>query len=198
MDRSFIVGVTGASGAAYALRLLEMLEDGGCRSTLIATDSAINISNAELPGGVRSLKSHAAESLDDGDLGAWPASGSRRFDGMAVVPCSMSSLSKIASGISDGLVTRTAAVALKERRCLVVVPRETPLSLPMIDAMRAVALAGGVVLPAMPAFYHGPKKIDDMVDFVAARIAAALGVQVAGAPEWRPDSPPKKQRRAAV
>ena len=183
---NIVVGVTGASGALYALEFLRILKSGGHKSSLIITESARQILEAELEGGAGALEAIAGETLDNKDVGAWPASGSRRFDAMVVVPCSMSTLSKIACGISDSLVTRAAAVALKERRRLVVVPRETPLSLPMIDAMRQVTLAGGIVLPAMPAFYHEPKKIDDLVLFVAARIASAVGAEARNAPEWNP------------
>ena len=193
-----VVGVTGASGAPYALEFLRILKTGGHNASLIITASARQILDAELDGGARSLETLADETLDNSDVGAWPASGSRRFDAMVVVPCSMSTLSKIAWGISDSLITRSAAVALKEGRKLVVVPRETPLSLPMIDSMRQLTLAGGIVLPAMPAFYHRPKKIGDLVLFVAARIASSVGIEAKGAPEWNPPHPPHLLRKSPL
>jgi 4-hydroxy-3-polyprenylbenzoate decarboxylase len=193
--RTILLGVSGASGAPYALELARMLRNGGNSVVLIVTDSARPILEVELDGGTGELETLASQTLRDADVGAWPASGSRRFDAMAIVPCSMSTLSKVAYGISDTLVTRAAAVALKERRRLVVVPRETPLSLPMIDAMRQLALAGAIVLPAMPAFYHRPRKIDDLVRFVAARTAAAMEIDVKGAPEWRPEQGRAKAKR---
>jgi 4-hydroxy-3-polyprenylbenzoate decarboxylase len=186
VKKRIVVGVSGASGMPYALGLLKILKAEGHGATLVMTSSAQGIIEVELRGGRKVLESLAAEVLDDADVGAWPASGSRKFDAMAVVPCSSSTLSKIAWGISDTLITRAAAVALKERRTLVVVPRETPLSLPMIEAMRQVTLSGGVVLPAMPAFYHNPKGIDDMVQFIAARVASSIGVEAKGAPRWEP------------
>jgi 4-hydroxy-3-polyprenylbenzoate decarboxylase len=193
-----VVGVTGASGAPYAFEFLRILKSSGHKSTLVISESARQILEAELDGGAEALEAIADETLDSSDVGAWPASGSRRFEAMVVVPCSMSTLSKIACGISDTLITRAAAVALKERRRLVVVPRETPLSLPMIEAMRNVTLAGGIVLPAMPAFYHKPKKIDDLVLFIAARIASSVGVEARNAPEWNPSPtsrPPRTPRK---
>jgi len=189
-----VVGVTGASGAPYALEFLRILRAGGHKATLVISESARQILDAELDGGAEALEALADETLDSSDIGAWPASGSRSFDAMVVVPCSMSTLSKIACGISDTLITRAAAVAMKERRRLVVVPRETPLSLPMIDAMRQVTLAGGIVLPAMPAFYHKPKKIDDLVLFIAARIASAVGAKARNAPEWNPPQAPRPRQ----
>jgi 4-hydroxy-3-polyprenylbenzoate decarboxylase len=190
--KRIVVAVTGASGAPYALEFLRILKAGGHKASLIVTDSARPILDIELDGGAAALEWLASEVLDDADVGAWPASGSRKFDAMVVVPCSMSTLSKVAYGISDTLATRAAAVALKERRRLVVVPRETPLSLPMLEAMRQLTLAGAVVLPAMPAFYHRPKSINDMVRFVAARISSSVGVEARGAPEWKPE---KRKRR---
>ncbi|MFH0815197.1 MAG: UbiX family flavin prenyltransferase [Methanobacteriota archaeon] len=191
-----VVGVSGASGAPYALEFLRILKAGGHKASLIITASARQILDSEIEGGAGSLEALACETLVDSDVGDWPASGSRRFDALVVVPCSMSTLSKIAYGISDSLITRSAAVALKERRRLVVVPRETPLSLPMIEAMRQLTLAGGIVLPAMPAFYHKPKRIDDLVLFVAARIASSVGVEAKGAPEWNPPHNPRLPRKS--
>jgi 4-hydroxy-3-polyprenylbenzoate decarboxylase len=189
MARSrLVVAVTGASGAPYALRLLELLEDARCDVSLVVSASAKGIVRDEVKGGVAAMGALASEVLDDGDVSAWPASGSRSFDAMVIIPCSMSTLAKVAHGIADTLTTRAAAVALKEGRRFVVVPRETPLSLPMIRAMETVKLAGGTVLPAMPAFYHRPRKVDDLVLFVAARVATQLGVKVKGAPTWSPTS----------
>ncbi len=192
MAKKIVVAVTGASGAPYALEFLKILRAQKHATSLVVTESARPILDIEIDGGAKSLESLASEVLDDSDVGAWPASGSRRFDALVVVPCSMSTLSKIACGISDTLATRAAAVALKERRRLVLVPRETPLSLPMIDAMRQATLAGAIVLPAMPAFYHRPKSIEDMVKFIAARIASSVDVEAKGAPEWKPDARKKR------
>ncbi|MBI5001663.1 MAG: UbiX family flavin prenyltransferase [Euryarchaeota archaeon] len=180
-----VVGLTGASGMPYALALLKILRKKGVKVTLISSNTGRRVAAEELDGGAASLERLAGEVLENCDMGAWPASGSNDFDGMIVIPCTTSTLSKIAYGIGDTLITRTAAVALKERRKLVLVPRETPLSLPMIEAMRAATLAGAVVLPAMPGFYHRPKEVSELVDFVAERCASALGVKVKEGVRWK-------------
>jgi 4-hydroxy-3-polyprenylbenzoate decarboxylase len=180
-----VVGLTGASGMPYALALLKILRQQKARVTLISSDTGRKVAAEELYGGAKSLEKLAGEVLENSDMGAWPASGSNDFDGMIVIPCTTSTLSKIAYGIGDSLITRTAAVALKERRRLVLVPRETPLSLPMIESMRQATLAGAVILPAMPGFYAKPKEISELVDFVAERCAGALGVKVKEGVRWK-------------
>lgn len=182
-----VVCVTGASGAPYALRFMEFLKQAKCETALVVSKSAGYVVDGEIPGGAKSLARLAGEVLDNDDLSGWPASGSRKFDALVVVPCSASTMAKISVGIADNLITRAASVALKERRRLVVVPRETPLSLPMIEAMRNITLAGGIVLPAMPAFYHKPKNVADLVNFVASRIASSIGIEAKGAPKWDPE-----------
>ena len=181
-----VVCVTGASGAPYAYRFMEILRQAKCETTLVVSKSAGYILDEELSGGGKSLLKLATEVLDNSDLSGWPASGSRKFDAVVIVPCSASTMAKISVGIADNLITRAASVALKERRRLIIVPRETPLSLPMIEAMRSITLAGGVILPAMPAFYHKPNDISDLVNFVASRIASSIGIEAKGAPKWSP------------
>src|SRR6185295_5819454 len=126
--------------------------------------------------------------FDDGDRGAAPASGSARSRGMVVCPCSMGTLSAIAHGSSRSLVERAADVALKERRKLVLVPRETPLSAVHLENMLRVTNAGAVVLPAAPGFYHRPTSIDDLVDFMAARMLDHLGVEHTLGRRWNPET----------
>jgi polyprenyl P-hydroxybenzoate/phenylacrylic acid decarboxylase-like protein len=119
------------------------------------------------------------------DLGAKLASGSQRCEGMAIVPCSMKTLAGVAHGLSRTLVERAADVMLKERRRLVLVPRETPMSLPQLRNMVTCAEAGAIVLPAMPAFYHQPRTIDDLADFVAGKILSVLGFEHHLYPSWK-------------
>jgi 4-hydroxy-3-polyprenylbenzoate decarboxylase len=126
---------------------------------------------------------------DDGDRGAPPASGSARSRGMVVCPCSMGTLAAIAAGTSRSLIERSADVALKERRRLILVPRETPLSVIHLENMLRVSRAGGVVLPAAPAFYHGVREVADLINFVIARILDHLGVEHEIVPRWGSGAP---------
>jgi 4-hydroxy-3-polyprenylbenzoate decarboxylase len=120
-----------------------------------------------------------------GDLGAVIASGSQRWDGMVVIPCSMKTLAGIAHGSASNLVERAADVTLKERRPLILVPRETPLSLVHLDNLRAAARAGAAIVPAMPAFYQRPRTLEDLADFVCGRVLAVLGVEHGLFPPWK-------------
>ena len=185
-----VVALTGASGVPYGIRLLERLLKAG-RSVHVTASPAFAEVFAREIGRTLDLKAFRAidlfdeppESLerltywDYRDFGAGIASGSFLTAGMAVCPCSMGTLAAIASGLSQNLIHRAADVHLKERRKLVLVPRETPLGLTQLRNMVAVAEAGAVVLPAMPAFYTRPKSISDMVDFVVGRVMDQLGVE---------------------
>jgi 4-hydroxy-3-polyprenylbenzoate decarboxylase len=172
-----VVGISGASGVQYGIRLLQVLKEKGCVTHLIVTDSAQKIMQIEtdfLPQDVEKLASYVYSS---DNFAAPVASGSHLFDGMAVIPCSMGTLSGIASGSSDTLVTRAADVCLKEKRRLVLVPRETPLSLVQLRNMVAVAEAGAIILPACPAFYSRPERIEELVDVLVGRVLDLLGVE---------------------
>jgi len=184
-----MVAVSGASGAVYARRLLEVLPQSYDCIYLTASDNAIAILNQEL--GIGSLADLAQQStrnselktqncilLDPSDMSAPPASGSHDYDGLVIIPCSMGVVGRVASGVSSDLVTRAADVCLKERRSLVLVVRETPLNLVHLRNLTALAEAGAVVLPACPAFYGQPQSIDDLVDFVVGRVLRALGTGV--------------------
>lgn len=187
----FVVGVTGASGAVYARRTLQAMLQLGHHVKLIVSPAGERVTSIEL--GVRfsgtrkarqeqwaDLAGHDGDRLEllpHRDFAASVASGSYPLDGMAVVPCSMGTLARIATGVSTSLIERAADVALKERRPLVLVPRETPLSRIHLKNMLAVAEAGAEVLPAMPAFYHQPRSIDDLVDMLVGRILERLGIQ---------------------
>lgn len=189
--RTVAVGVTGASGALYAIRTIGALLEAGCHLELVFSDYGRRLLADELGPGAKvdRLADLLHERYGDGttrgsfviyqnrDLGAPLASGSHPCDAMVVVPCSMNTLAGIAHGLSSGLIERAAEVMLKERRRLVLVPRETPMSLPDLRNMVACAEAGAMILPAMPAFYQHPQTIDDLASFLAGKILNALGFE---------------------
>ena len=196
--RTVAVGITGASGAIYAVRTVAALLAGGCRVELVASDFGRRLLRDEIgpQAAVERLAEHLAERYGDEvragelvihsnrDMGASIASGSHSCDSMAVVPCSMKTLAGIAHGASRNLIERAADVMLKERRRLVVVPRETPMSLPQLRNLVLCAEAGAIVLPAMPAFYQQPRSLDDLADFMAGKVLSALGFEHALYPAW--------------
>lgn len=189
--RSIAVGVTGASGALYAARTIAALLERGCRLEIVVSEFGRRLLMEELgpDAKVDRLAEWLAGRYGDGvrrgslvihsnrDLGASLASGSHDCDAMVIVPCSMKTLAGVAHGLSRSLIERAADVMLKERRRLVLVPRETPMSLPQLRNMVACAEAGAMVLPAMPAFYQRPASIDDLAAFVAGKILSALGFE---------------------
>ena len=214
-QRRFVVGITGASGAAYALRLQELLLDQGHEVHLVVSDYGRRLLADEagvkhldldslLPhmlGDTRpalGLRPRAGEPWDAGevgrrlvvhpnrDVGAVIASGSFLHDGMAVVPCSSASLGAIATGSGSNLLARAAMVTLKERRRLILCHRETPLSLIDIENMRTLTLAGAVVCPTNPGLYLAPKGVEDLVDFIAGKVLDLLGVEQGLATRWEP------------
>lgn len=172
-----IVGISGASGAIYAVRLLETFKDLGVETHLTITKVAEDVITSETgltKGEIISLATHF---YDVKDLTAPIASGSFKVDGMVIIPCSMKTLAGIASGYTSNLLLRAADVTLKERRKLIIVPRETPLHTIHLLNMYKVALAGAVVLPATPAFYHKPKSINDLVNHVVGKILDVLDIE---------------------
>ncbi len=194
----FIVAITGASGAIYAVRTIAALLEQGCALDLIFSDFGRRLMHDELGPEARVedlipyLASRYGEAVRKGtvrvhsnrDLGASIASGSHATDGMAIVPCSMKTLAGVANGLSRSLIERAADVVLKERRRLVLVPRETPMSLPQLRNMVLCAEAGAMLLPAMPAFYHLPRTLDDLADFIAGKILSGLGLEQRLLPAW--------------
>ncbi|HYW12450.1 MAG TPA: flavin prenyltransferase UbiX [Longimicrobium sp.] len=189
-------GITGASGAPYAVRLLRALNESGTPVRLIVSGYGLRLL-AEESGieGVEGLRAATGdwsrvECYDSLDRGATPASGSAPSAGMVVCPCSMGTIASIAAGTSRNLVERAADVALKERRPLILVPRETPLSLIHLENMTRLTRAGATIMPAAPGFYHRPKSIDDLVDFVAARILDHLGVEHTVGSRWKSGEQP--------
>lgn len=180
--RRFIVGITGASGAVYARRLLELLAEQECEIHLLVTTWGRRLLFEEL--GIRRVDADALTGgrgdrvviHNDNDVGAAPGSGSFLHDGMVVVPCSANTLGRIAGGMTENLLQRAAACALKERRKLILCHREMPLSLIEIENMAKVTRAGAVVAPLNPGFYLAPKSIDDLVEFIVGRILDLLGL----------------------
>ena len=169
-----IVGITGASGVVYGTRLLEVLPG---KKTVIVSEDALKIAKMELGMTEKHIHALADEHYANDDMFSPLASGSVRFDALAVTPCSASTMSKIACGISDNLITRVAAVALKERRKMVLLMRESPLSSIHLSNMERLARAGATVMPACPAFYPEPDSVQDMIDFVVGRVLDELGIE---------------------
>lgn len=174
-----VVGVTGASGAPYARRAIELLAKlPDVRVAVCLSETAAEVWALECGGDVReSLAQLDVPHYGLRDYRAPFASGSAGWDAMVVIPCSMSTVARVAHGISDSLLTRAADVMLKEKRPLVVVPRETPLSLVHLENLTALARAGATVVPAMPAFYNKPRTLDDAIDTVVARALDHAGVK---------------------
>ncbi|MFQ6129409.1 MAG: UbiX family flavin prenyltransferase [Candidatus Hadarchaeaceae archaeon] len=180
-----IVAITGSSGAVYGMRLLEVCKQAKIETDLIVSRAAETILKLELDKTVDELRGLATRSYSPDDLAAPPASGSYPVDGMTIVPCSMKTLGAIASGVANDLIARAADVMLKQERPLVVVPRETPLNLIHLENMTKLRRAGATILPAMPAFYHKPKAIPDLVNFIVGRILDVLGVEHQLYQRWR-------------
>ena len=189
-----VVGVTGASGAIYAQRFLVQAAKRYKEIFLILSDQAIQVAATELGVAPKrddfSTKQWLGEELpnikllDSKNYFTPPASGSFRHDGMVIVPCSMGTAGRIANGISDDLLTRSADVCLKERRKLIVVPREMPMNVIMLRNLTSLAEAGAIVLPASPAWYGKPKSLEELADTVVARILQNLGLEQDLHKEW--------------
>jgi flavin prenyltransferase len=197
------LGITGASGALYAVRTLAALLAHGATVDLVVSDYGRRLLRDELGPEVvldrlsAYLSGRYGPEVTQGrlivhsnkDLGASIASGSQGCEAMVVVPCSMKTLAGIAHGLSRSLIERAADVMLKERRPLVIVPRETPLSLPQLKNLVLCAEAGAVVVPAMPAFYQQPATLDDLADFMAGKVLSVLGIPHALYPAWTGEVP---------
>ena len=182
--REAVVAITGASGARYGVRLLQALSEAGWKTHLIVTrEGAINL---DLECGITpaDLASDSVILEDNDNLAARSASGSARFDAYIVCPASGTTIGKIAAGISDNLATRSALVAMKERRKLILVPRESPYATPHLRAMANLSEWGVVILPASPGFYNQPESIEDLVDFVVARTLDQLNINHSLGRRW--------------
>jgi len=186
MNNEIIIGISGASGVQYGIRLLETLKrTKGVKTHLVMSDSAKQLIAIETDHSVKDVEELADHVYKDDDFTAPIASGSHRSRGMIVAPCSMKSLASIAMGMSDTLLSRAADVCLKEKRPLVLMVRETPLNLIHIENMGRAARAGASILPASPAFYPKPESIDDMIDFMAGRALDLLGIEHNLYKRWR-------------
>jgi 4-hydroxy-3-polyprenylbenzoate decarboxylase len=189
-----VVGITGASGAIYAQRFLIHAAKHFSEILLIMSDQAFQVASTELEISLcrkqwttkewLGEEYHQIKLLNPKDFFTPPASGSFRHDGMVIVPCSMGTAGRIANGISDDLLTRSADVCLKEGRKLILVPREMPWNLIMLRNLTQLAEAGATILPACPAWYYKPKTLEDLADTVVARIIQSLGVEQQIIPQW--------------
>ena len=192
-DKTYVVAISGASGSIYGVRLIKALAESGARVLVILSHAGCKVLAHEMgmapmgmdPGqnfsdflvqyGVNEDQLQKVDIFTQDQIASAPASGSFVHDGMAVVPCSMKTLSAVASGYADNLITRSCDVSLKEKRPLVLVPRETPLGLIHLENMARACRAGAVILPPAPSFYSFPVTMDDLVDTVVARILDHLG-----------------------
>ncbi|MFZ0316846.1 MAG: UbiX family flavin prenyltransferase [Nitrososphaeraceae archaeon] len=172
-----VIGFSGASGIIYGIRLLEVLHSNNIQTYLIISEWAKKNIVIETPKTLEYVKSLSSVNYDNSKLDASVSSGSFLHDGMVIVPCSMKSLSSIANGYDDTLISRAASVTLKESRKLILVPRETPLSRIHLENMIKVQEAGAIILPAMPGFYHNPSSIDQIVDHLVGKILDQLKIK---------------------
>lgn len=197
--RTFALAITGASGALYATRTMAALLERDCHLEVVISDYGRRLLHDELgeAAAVPRLREFLVEKygeaasrgsyaiLSNKDLGATIASGSHDCEAMVVVPCSMKTLAGVAHGLSRNLIERAADVMLKEKRRLVLVPREAPMSLPQLKNLVLCAEAGAMILPAMPAFYQMPRTLDDLSNFMAGKILSALGMPHELYPAWK-------------
>jgi len=185
-SRRLIVAITGATGAAYGVRLLEALRTiEGWEAHLVMSDAGALTAWQELGARRRTIERLADVAYHPKDIGAAIASGSFLTEGMVIAPCSMKTLSAVAHAFADDLVARAADVVLKERRRLVLLPREAPLNLAHLRNMVAVSEMGGIVFPPVPALYAKPKTIAQMIDHTVGRVLDLFGIRVAKLPRWR-------------
>jgi 4-hydroxy-3-polyprenylbenzoate decarboxylase len=192
-ERPVVLALTGASGAPYGVRLLQVLAGARVPTWLIVSSHGYRLLRDECgiadEAGLRAATGDwsCVRLFSDEDRGALPASGSQRTRGMVVCPCSMGTVAAIAQGTSRSLVERAADVTLKERRALILVPRESPLSLVHLRNLTAVTEAGALVMPAAPGFYSRPTRIEQLVDFIVQRIVDQLDLELSIAPRWEGD-----------
>ena len=180
-----VLGISGASGAPYAIRLAEIFAQRGIQFRIVASDAARLTLAHEADSSPEKIAEQFGGFLEDNtNIAAKSASGSAKIDAVVIIPCSGTTLGKIAAGIGDNLITRSAIVALKERRKLILVPREAPYATVHLENMAKISSWGAVIIPASPGFYTHPKTIDDMVDFVVARILDQIGLEHTIGKRW--------------
>ncbi|MEN3292952.1 MAG: flavin prenyltransferase [Burkholderiales bacterium] len=184
-DKRLIIAITGATGAVYGVRLLQVLrEQRGIETHLMVSDAGVLNLHQELDMNRKEVEALAHVVHNVRDVGASIASGSFQSEGMIIAPCSMKTLAAVAHGLSDTLITRAADVVLKERRRLVLMARETPLNLAHLRNMTAVTEMGGIIFPPLPGFYHRPKTIAEMVDHTVGRVLDLFAIPHALTPRW--------------
>jgi len=184
-----VVAITGASGVIYGVRLLEFLKKMEKDTALVVTEPARFILEYEMGINENHLKQLCNHFYKPDDLTSVINSGSCRFESMIIIPCTMKTISAISTGFGDNAVTRAADVALKERRKLILVPRETPLRTVHLENMLKISQEGGIILPAMPAFYHQPKNMDELVDFLVGKILDVLDIDHHLYQRWQGEVP---------
>jgi len=183
--KRLIIAITGASGASYGVRILQVLRDiQNVETHVVVSDSGLLNLQHELDMNRTQLEALADVAHHVQNVGATIASGSFQSDGMVIAPCSMRTLAAVAHGLSDNLITRTADVMLKERRRLILMVRETPFNLAHLRNMTSVTEMGGIVYPPLPCFYHRPQTIAEMIDHTVGRIVDLLGVSLPLARQW--------------
>ena len=183
--KRLIVGITGASGSCYAVRLIDVLRDLGIEVQAVVTRSGQQVLDYECGISAEELARRVSVLYSNEDIGAAIASGSFRTDAMVILPCSMKTAGAIAHGITDDLLTRAADVTLKEGRRLLLVPRETPMHEIHLENLLRLARAGAIVMPAAPGFYHRPETLDDLVNMMVGKILDRLGIEAELFTRWR-------------
>lgn len=183
--KKIIVAITGASGSIYGVELLKTLKQIGAETHLIISKSASMVINLETSYDIEYIKSLATYNYAEGDISSICASGSNYFDAMFIAPCSMNTLAKIANGIADNLIVRSADVMLKERQKLIIIPRETPLNLIHIENMKKLTLAGGILFPPDIAFYTKPETIEDCVKQTVLHMLKTSGIDKDMLVKWK-------------
>jgi len=183
-----VIAITGASGVVYGKRLLEVLRTKKVETHLIISQAGERIIEYELGVAKTEIEKLADYSYGEDDLSAPIASGSFSTDGMVIIPCSTKTLAGIAHGYSENLILRAAEVALKERRKLILVPREAPFNATHLRNMLDLAVQGVIIIPAAPAFYHKPQNIDDLIDFIVGKVLDLLGISHKLVKKWPLDS----------
>ena len=183
--KKIVVGITGASGSVYAVRLIDVLRELGIEVHAVITDSGQRVLDYECGVTMEELSRCVDVLYPNVDVGAAIASGSFRMDAMVVLPCSMKTAGAIAHGVTDDLLTRAADVTLKEGRRLLLVPRETPMHEIHLENLLRLARAGAVVMPAAPGFYHRPETLDDLINMMVGKILDRLGIEAELFTRWR-------------
>ena len=183
--KKIVVGITGASGSVYAVRLIDVLREQNIEVHAVVTDSGQRVLDYECGVTMEELSRRVDVLYPNADVGAAIASGSFRMDAMVVLPCSMKTAGAIAHGVTDDLLTRAADVTLKEGRRLLLVPRETPMHEIHLENLLRLARAGAVIMPAAPGFYHRPQTLDDLVNMMVGKILDRLGIEAELFTRWR-------------